>query len=45
MTDKEHDLIKDLQRMRACHIGDLGGRDIRVIADALLYLVLKESKK
>lgn len=44
MIDKEHDLIKDLQRASA-EIGILTGRDRRIFAKALLYLVLKASKK
>ncbi len=45
MIDKEHDLIKQLQRIRENFIaGDPIGTPIRTFADALLYLILKASE-
>jgi len=44
MIDKEHDLIKDLQRV-SNESGQLEGKEKRIFAKALLYLVLKVSKK
>lgn len=45
MTDKEHDLIKDLQRMAFTpQTTPLQGENLRIIVRALLYLVIKASE-
>ncbi len=46
MTDKEHDLIKDLQRMAFTpQTTPLQGKNLTIVTRALLYLVIKASEE